>query len=134
MSQYQELLAQSQELQAKIEEARKAELSEVIPQIHALMVKYKVKPEDLGFVLAPRKRAVKVRYQNAEGQTWSGRGRKPEWVQAILDVGGNIEDYAVDKAQGQILDSSAVGQAETQAQDQAAEVQAESEGTEAEAA
>lgn len=37
------------------------------------------------------------KYRNPENaeQTWSGRGRKPAWVNAAEGKGVNIEDYAI---------------------------------------
>ena len=43
------------------------------------------------------KRIVKPKYQNPEdpSQTWSGRGRNPKWVVALIQSGGNIKDCAI---------------------------------------
>ncbi|OBU84561.1 H-NS histone family protein [Chromobacterium subtsugae] len=40
--------------------------------------------------------AVRYRHPTNENQTWTGRGRKPAWVQAWLDAGGTLEELAVD--------------------------------------
>jgi DNA-binding protein H-NS len=41
------------------------------------------------------KRAPK--YQNSQnaGQTWSGRGRRPKWVQIHLNGGGRLEELVI---------------------------------------
>lgn len=37
-----------------------------------------------------------VKYRGPNGETWGGgRGRKPTWVQEIVDAGGDIEKYRV---------------------------------------
>lgn len=37
-----------------------------------------------------------IKYKNEDGLTWSGgRGPKPKWVSAILEVSGDIEKYRV---------------------------------------
>lgn len=42
------------------------------------------------------KETTVVKYRGPNGETWGGgRGRKPAWVQAILDAGGDIEKYKV---------------------------------------
>lgn len=43
------------------------------------------------------KSKVAAKYANPEDstQTWSGRGRKPRWVQEHLDSGKSIEDLAI---------------------------------------
>jgi len=52
--------------------------------------------EILGSAKTTPKRVVKPKYQNPEdGQTWSGRGRKPKWVVEAIENGNDIEDYAI---------------------------------------
>lgn len=96
MLSYQDLLAQSKALEAKVKRARKAELAEMLPKIKAMMKEFQIQPEDLRFVTVQNKpTAANARYRSPDGQTWAGRGRKPKWVQDILAAGGNIEDYAL---------------------------------------
>jgi DNA-binding protein H-NS len=37
------------------------------------------------------------KYRNpfAPGETWSGRGKRPRWLVAVLKAGGRIEDFAI---------------------------------------
>lgn len=43
-----------------------------------------------------RKREVRAKYRNPEtGETWSGMGKPKKWLQAKLDVGHSIEEFAV---------------------------------------
>lgn len=44
-----------------------------------------------------RKSGAPAKYRNPEDdtQTWSGRGRRPEWVNAALAAGKGLEDLAV---------------------------------------
>lgn len=37
-----------------------------------------------------------VSYRNAIGNTWSGRGKKPQWVVDYLSAGGSLDDLHVD--------------------------------------
>lgn len=63
------------------------------------------KARDLGFSLEEivgakpsRKRApVKAKYANPadKSETWSGRGRRPRWVEAALKSGKKLEDLAI---------------------------------------
>ena len=57
-----------------------------------------VKATEKAPVKKTRRRAkVTPKYQNParKSETWSGRGRKPAWVQAILDQGGKLDDIAI---------------------------------------
>lgn len=46
---------------------------------------------------APTGNKVKVKYRHPEnpGQEWTGRGRKPKWVEAWLANGGNLDNLLV---------------------------------------
>ena len=41
------------------------------------------------------RKAVAVKYRNAEGQTWTGRGKRPNWLTAALAGGASLESFAV---------------------------------------
>jgi len=38
---------------------------------------------------------VAAKYHSKDGKTWTGRGRKPQWVNDHLAAGGSLEDLAV---------------------------------------
>lgn len=102
MSTYQELLAQKAELEKKIENARKQELAEAIAKIKSLMAQYGITVADLGGKAATGKPAggkggkVAPKYRNpATGETWTGRGRQPKWVEAALASGKQLSDLAI---------------------------------------
>lgn len=102
MSTYQELLAQKAELERKIENARKQELSDAVAQIKGLMAQYGITVADLGAKSPAGKPAsskggkVAPKYRNpATGDTWTGRGRQPKWVESALASGKQLSDYAI---------------------------------------
>ena len=86
MSSYKELLKQREALEQKINEARRNELSEAVSQVRALVTEFGLTAQDVfpagkarsasaGFKVAPK-------YRNpATGQTWTGRGKAPKWIQ-----------------------------------------------------
>ena len=43
------------------------------------------------------KRIVKPKYKNPDNieETWTGRGRKPRWVQSHLSNGGSLDDVTI---------------------------------------
>ena len=111
---YQRIQEQIAVLQAKSKALQEALLSDEIKAIKLKIKEFGLKPQQLfsAAVLAGEvkeeptsmgekiakaaKTPTEVKYRGPNGETWSGgRGRKPGWVQAIVDAGGNIEDYKV---------------------------------------
>jgi DNA-binding protein H-NS len=47
-----------------------------------------------------RRKKVQPKYRNPDnpGETWSGRGRQPKWVQRALAHGGTLEDLTIPAA------------------------------------
>ena len=88
MSSYKELLAQRQALELEIEEARRREMSDALAKVRALVADYALTQED---VFPPVRGArasgstgnkVAPKYRNpATGETWTGRGKPPKWIQ-----------------------------------------------------
>lgn len=99
MATYQELLQQQKELEKQIEAARKQELSDAISKVKALMSQYGLTMADIttsGKASAAKGTKVAPKYRNTEtGETWTGRGRQPKWVEAALASGKKLEDLAV---------------------------------------
>ena len=49
-----------------------------------------------GHVRVVAKRGVVApKYRGPEGQTWSGRGRQPGWLVALLAEGHTLEEFAI---------------------------------------
>ena len=84
MSTYKELLERRAELEAQIQAARKAELSEAVTKVRSLVEEYGLTPEDVfGKGKAKKAEGSKVapKYKNPEtGETWTGRGKPPAWI------------------------------------------------------
>ncbi|WP_348697526.1 H-NS histone family protein [Duganella fentianensis] len=95
MTTYQEYKAKIAELETLAETARKNEKAAAIEQIRSIMREYGLSVADLG---APaktktgKKRApVPAKYRDdATGQTWTGRGRAPKWLE-----GKNKDQYLI---------------------------------------
>jgi DNA-binding protein H-NS len=103
MSRYDELRAQLERLATEVEEARVAESHDAIDTCKSLIAKFGLSPFDLGFVktqiLAPNKsapptfavkkpkRTYAPKYRNpATGDTWSGLGKAPAWIEGDRDA------------------------------------------------
>lgn len=48
-----------------------------------------------GASLKGRKVEPKFRNPNNEAETWAGRGARPRWLQALIQEGGKLENYAI---------------------------------------
>ncbi|WGG48885.1 H-NS histone family protein [Rugamonas sp. DEMB1] len=85
MTSYVEYVEQIAKLQALAEAARKDEINEAIQKIKELMQLHGVTVEDIssGSRAKPAKAkgAVAAQFKNPEtGETWTGRGRAPRWL------------------------------------------------------
>jgi DNA-binding protein H-NS len=95
MTTYQEYKAKIAELENLAETARKDEISQAKEKVAAIMREYGLTVADLGGtakVKTSKPRApVPTKYRDdATGQTWTGRGRAPKWLE-----GKKKEDYLI---------------------------------------
>lgn len=111
MSNYQDLLAQkaalekqAAELDKQLADARRAERSAVINQIKSLLAEHGLTVADLGLksgksaggTSSTAGRKVAPKYRNKDtGETWTGRGLQPKWIQAAVASGKKLEDFAI---------------------------------------
>ncbi len=112
---YEEAQKQMEEMQERLKKMRAELIGDVIKSIKHQIKEFDIKPNQLfsaavlgayaeedviltmGEKIAKTKRdPAPAKYRSPNGETWSGgRGRKPAWVKAIEDAGGNIEDYKI---------------------------------------
>ena len=96
-----ELLAQRAALEKQIADAQREQRSEAIGTIKSLMAEYGLTLADIGSraASAPSRRStgkVAAKYVNkATGESWSGRGLKPNWLKAAIASGRSLSDFAV---------------------------------------
>ena len=85
MSTYQEYTAKIAELQALAEAARKNEIAAAREQIANIMREHGLTVADLGGAAKVKeykpRAAVPIKYRNEAGDTWTGRGRAPKWLE-----------------------------------------------------
>jgi len=101
MSSLKDLLAQRAALEKQIEEAARSERADAVAKVKSLMAEHGLSMADLG-ARGPSKSArpggskVAAKYRNsATGDTWSGRGLRPNWLKAALAAGQKLEDFTV---------------------------------------
>ena len=98
-----ELLSQKAELEKQIAEMQRNERADAIAQVRTLMAQYGLSVADIaakasGPKISGPKAGAKVaaKYRNpATGDTWSGRGLKPKWLQSALAAGRSVADFAI---------------------------------------
>ena len=101
MATYQELLAQREALDKQIEETRQAESKAAIAQVRQLIAEWQLSAEDCGFktAVAPAskkaKSVVAAKYRGPNGETWSGRGRAPKWLEALEAQGRKRAEFLI---------------------------------------
>ncbi|MDR7049408.1 DNA-binding protein H-NS [Duganella sp. 3397] len=86
MTTYQEYKAKIAELENLAENARKNEVTKAKEQIATIMRDYGLTMADLGTVAKAKpvktRAPVPTKYRDeATGQTWTGRGRAPKWLE-----------------------------------------------------
>ena len=84
MASYKDLQSQIEKLQKQAEQARDKEVATVVAQIRTMMTDYGIQAADLG-ITSKRKRKpgtpAAPKFQNPQtGETWTGRGRAPKWI------------------------------------------------------
>ena len=94
-----ELQKQIESLQKEREDLLNKERSVVIEDINAKIKTFSLRVRDLNFGesvrVTPTGRAkVAMKYQSGTS-SWSGRGRKPKWVEAHLAKGGKLEEILI---------------------------------------
>lgn len=98
-----ELLNQKAELEKQIAEMQRQERTDAIAQVRTLMSQYGLSVADLASkangpkISGPRAGGkVAAKYRNpATGDSWSGRGLKPKWLQSALEAGRSLADFAI---------------------------------------
>lgn len=104
---YAELQKQIANLQKAAEAARQKEIAGVVDRIREEIAAYGLTAVDLGLGSADRAGAARKRrgskaakarpegdaaFRDAEGNTWSGRGRRPRWVVQALAAGKTLDE------------------------------------------
>lgn len=85
MATYKDLQGQIEKLQKQAEQAREKEIAAVVAQIKQMMTDYGIQPSDLGMPVKRKRKAgapAAPKFQNPQtGDTWTGRGRAPKWIE-----------------------------------------------------
>ncbi|MDN0074003.1 H-NS histone family protein [Crenobacter sp. SG2303] len=95
---YTQLLDLKAQLEREINARQTEEKANAKRQILDLVKTYGLTIEEvLSKPATASRKPVEAKYRNPDdaSQTWSGRGRKPAWVQQYVDAGFKLEDLAI---------------------------------------
>lgn len=96
MDELEQIQQQISDLQRKAAAISTARKTEVLKEIHAKIKAFGLTARDLGF--SDRSESVRnpvaVKYRMGD-LTWSGRGRKPKFIEDHLASGGKLDDLSV---------------------------------------
>jgi DNA-binding protein H-NS len=109
-----ELNAERAQIETELKEAERAlkqsALNEILEKMKAHGIDKSEIAESLGLTVAePKKRKARAekgavakkekgvpKYRSSDNaMTWTGKGRKPRWVQDYLDIGGDLESLLI---------------------------------------
>ncbi|MDD5394336.1 MAG: H-NS histone family protein [Thiothrix sp.] len=93
-----ELAALKGSIESIIEGRRESELLDLRQTFEDMAEKAGFTLEEVMQAAPTKKRAaVLPKYRNPDNheQTWSGRGRKPGWVEALIAAGGDLQDCLI---------------------------------------
>lgn len=94
MSSIRDLLARDQALAKQIAAHKTAAVAQVV----AFMQELGVTPEDMGLQAidpTPYRSRLPPKYRDANGNTWTGVGKRPTWLRVALQNGATLSQFRV---------------------------------------
>ncbi len=95
-----QLQKQISELEAQAARLKSSEIPGVIRQIRELVSTYEITAEQIfGEVAEPRAKSRPARaeksmpFADANGNTWVGRGKRPQWLRDALAAGHTLDEF-----------------------------------------
>ncbi len=115
---YVQIQKQIESLQREADKLKRKEIDDVIAKIKEAIAVYELTADDLGFdgkgsarrsPVARKRGAAKgkgrgagkaaaaaaVKFRDEAGNTWGGRGPRPQWLRDALGAGKTLQDFAV---------------------------------------
>ncbi|MFT0172079.1 H-NS family nucleoid-associated regulatory protein [Paraburkholderia mimosarum] len=69
----------------------------IVAYLRRRMVEFGIEPEDIATsIAADQARLREVRFRDASGNTWDGKGAPPQWVVQATSAGQSLEHFAID--------------------------------------
>jgi DNA-binding protein H-NS len=109
---YLQIQKQIESLQREADKLKRKEVDDVVSKIKEAIAVYELTAADLGLdgkavsrrgtaaagrgrPAARRKVASAVKFRDEAGNTWGGRGPRPQWLRTALQAGKTLQDFAV---------------------------------------
>ena len=94
---YAELLKLQERIEAAIAQKRVEDAASTKEQLRAMAEKAGFSLNDLFGKRGARKGSGEIKYRNPKdtSQTWTGRGRKPNWLVDAVKKGAKIDTFAI---------------------------------------
>ncbi|QBR02483.1 H-NS histone family protein [Paraburkholderia pallida] len=68
----------------------------IVAYLRRRMAEFGIKPEDVAIsIAADQERLRAVRYRDAAGHTWDGKGAAPQWLVQATSAGQSLEHFAI---------------------------------------
>ena len=103
MNTYVKLQKQIEALQAEAAKILESEKAEKLAEVKAVIEAYSLTPEEVfgrrgawkGRAVPRTKSSAAPAYGDSNGNTWGGRGPRPQWLRDALDAGAQLADFAL---------------------------------------
>lgn len=107
MTSYAQLQKQIASLQMQASKVRQVETASVIAKIKEAVAAYGLTPQDIfggpgrtkGVAKSKSKASAGAGYADDKGNTWGGRGPRPQWLRDALAAGKSLSEFAVSRDQ-----------------------------------
>jgi DNA-binding protein H-NS len=113
---YAQIVKQIKALEAEADKARRAEIDGVVTRIREAIQFYNLSAADLGLSMKAKPAADKAavpfkrkkrkaaaapktpaaaKFSDGQGNTWVGRGKRPQWLRDALNAGKQLSDFLI---------------------------------------
>ena len=94
-----ELQALARDIEVELRRRGDEERKRVLVQMKDLAASVDMTLDDFIAYSSSKKTKGEPKYQNPVNprQTWTGRGKRPSWIKAVLEQGGSLEDMLIEK-------------------------------------
>ncbi|MEX4004838.1 H-NS family nucleoid-associated regulatory protein [Paraburkholderia sp. EG285A] len=97
-----QLPAQQQIVARRIQRMDERRRESIVAYLRRRMAEFGIKPEDIATsIAADQERLRAVRFRDASGNSWDGKGAPPQWVVQATSAGQTLEHFAIDSASTQ---------------------------------